>query len=138
MDNFLMGITSTSMDHLADSISTITDVIAEETPVVGNIVICSDCLYTTSSAGIGFCCAPNPVSKVFFGTSCAFGVMGATSSGTALVTSFMGIPMAGWVGALGARSFHKLGKVSLRLGTTTSGNPEAAANQVCILFDVPD
>ena len=48
--------------------------------------------------------------------------MGAVSSSTALVTSFAGIPMAGWLGAFGARGFNRLGKYTLHMGNVTSGN----------------
>ena len=113
-----MGLAPTAMDHFAESASTITDGV----PVLGNAAICVDSLCTTGRAGINFYCSPNPVSKVFFGASCLCGVMGAASSGTALATSFAGIPMTGWLGSLGARGFNRLGKDTLHMGNVTSGN----------------
>ena len=114
----MINLAPTAIDHLADSASTITDGV----PVFGNAAICVDSLCTTGRAGINFCCSPNPVSKVFFGASCLCGVMGAASSGTALATSFAGIPLTGWLGSLGARGFNRLGKYTLQMGNVTSGN----------------
>ena len=113
-----MGLAATAVDHFAESASTLTDGV----PVLGNAAICVDSLCTTGRAGINFYCSPNPVSKVFFGASCVCGLMGATSSGTALATSFAGIPVAGWLGSLGARGFNRLGKYTLHMGNVTSGN----------------
>jgi len=113
-----MGLAPTAVDHFAESVSTLTDGV----PVLGNAAICVDSLCTTGRAGINFYCSPNPVAKVFFGASCMCGVMGAASSGTALVTSFAGIPVAGWLGSLGARGFNRLGKYTLHMGNVTSGN----------------
>lgn len=113
-----MGLAPTAMDHFAESASRITDGV----PVLGNAAICVDSLCTTGRAGINFYCSPNPVSKVFFGASCVCGVMGAASSGTALVTSFVGVPITGWIGSLGARGFNRLGKYALNMGNVTSGN----------------
>ena len=113
-----MGLAPTAMDHFAESASSLTDGV----PVLGNSAVCVDSLCTTGRAGINFYCSPNPLSKVFFGASCVCGAMGAVSSGTALVTSFAGIPMAGWLGAFGARGFNRLGKYTLHMGNVTSGN----------------
>ena len=113
-----MGLAPTAIDHFAESASTITDGV----PVLGNAAICVDSFCTTGRAGINFYCSPNPVSKVFFGASCLCGVMGAASSGTALVTSFAGIPVTGWLGSLGARGFNRLGKYTLHMGNVTNGN----------------
>ena len=113
-----MGLAPTAVDHLAESASTLTDGV----PVLGNAAICVDSLCTTGRAGINFYCSPNPVSKVFFGASCLCGVMGAVSSGTALVTSFAGIPVTGWLGSLGARGFNRMGKYTLHMGNVTNGN----------------
>lgn len=113
-----MGLAPTAMDHLAESASSLTDGV----PVLGNAAVCVDSLCTTGRAGINFYCSPNPVSKVLFGASCLCGVMGAASSGTALVTSFAGIPVAGWLGSLGARGFNRLGRYTLHMGNVTSGN----------------
>jgi hypothetical protein len=113
-----MVLVPTAMDHFAESASSLTDGV----PVLGNAAVCVDSLCTTGRAGINFYCSPNPLSKVFFGASCVCGVMGAASSGTALVTSFAGIPMAGWLGAFGARGFNRLGKYTLHMGNVTNGN----------------
>ena len=58
----------------------------------------------------------------FFGAICACGIVGATSSGVALVTSFAGLPVAGWLGSFGARGFNRLGKYAYHMGNVTSGN----------------
>ena len=113
-----MDLAYTGMDHFAESASTITDGV----PVLGNAAICVDSLCTTGRAGINFYYSPNPVSKVFFGASCLYGVMGVASSGTALATSVAGIPVTGWLGSLGARGFNRLGKYTLHMGNVTSGN----------------
>lgn len=113
-----MDLAPTAVDNFAESASTLTDGV----PVLGNAAICVDSLFTTGRAGINFYCSPNPVSKVFFGASCMCGLMGATSSGTALVTSFAGIPITGWLGSLGARGFNRLGKYTLHMGNVTNGN----------------
>jgi len=113
-----MGLAPTAVDHFAESASRLTD----EVPVLGNAAICVDSLCTTGRASINFYCSPNPVSKVFFGASFLCGVMGAASSGTALATSFAGIPVTGWLGSLGARGFNRLGKYTLHMGNVTSGN----------------
>jgi hypothetical protein len=54
--------------------------------------------------------------------------MGTASSSTALVTSFAGIPMAGWLGSFGARGFNRLGKYTLHMGNITSGNITSATD----------
>ena len=113
-----MGLAPTPMDRAAESIAKLTDGI----PVVGNAAICADSLCTAGRAGINFYCSPNPISKVFFGASCLCGLLGAGTSGTALVTSAAGIPAAGWLGAFGARGFNRLGKYSLYMGNVTNGN----------------
>jgi hypothetical protein len=113
-----MVLAPTAVDYFAESASILTDGV----PVLGNAAICVDSLCTTGRAGINFYCSPNPVAKVFFGASCMCGVMGAASSGTALVTSFVGIPITGWLGSLGARGFNRLGKYTLHMGNVTSGN----------------
>jgi hypothetical protein len=113
-----MVLAPTAVDYFAESASILTDGV----PVLGNAAICVDSLCTTGRAGINFYCSPNPVAKVFFGASCMCGVMGAASSGTALVTSFAGIPITGWLGSLGARGFNRLGKYTLHMGNVTSGN----------------
>ena len=110
-----MGLASTTVDHFAESASTLTDGV----PVLGNAAICADSLSTTGRAGINFYCSPNLVSKVFFGASCVCGLMGAAASGTALATSFAGIPVAGWLGSMGARGFNRLGKYTLHMENVT-------------------
>ena len=91
-------------------------------PVLGNGAILADSVCTTGRAALNFYCSPSPLGRVCFGTSCIFGVAGAVSSGTALATSAVGLPVAGVVGSLGARSFNRLGKYALHLGNVTSGN----------------
>lgn len=113
-----MGLAPSAMDHVAESVSSVTDGI----PVLGNAAVCVDSLCTTGRSGINFYYSPNPLSKVFFGASCVCGVMGAVSSGTAIATSFTGIPVAGWLGSFGARGFNRLGKYALHMGNVTSGN----------------
>jgi hypothetical protein len=113
-----MALAPTAVDHFAESVSTLTDGIS----VLGNAAICVYSLCTTDRAGINFDCSPNPVSKVFFGTSCLCGIVSAALSGTALATSFAGISVAGWLGSLGAKGFNHLGKYRLHMGNVTSGN----------------
>ncbi|MEL6164944.1 MAG: hypothetical protein AAFR37_14720 [Cyanobacteria bacterium J06628_3] len=90
-------------------------------PVVGNVALMSDSGCTAGRAALNFYYSPNPLSKVFFGVNCACGVVGAISSGTCIVTSYMGIPVTGLVGAFESRAFNRLGKYSLHLGNLTSG-----------------
>lgn len=118
----MANLLPTAVDVLADSATEITTGISKNVPVIGNAAICADSICTTGRAGINFYCSPNPVAKVFFGASCVCGVLGAASSGTALITSFAGIPMAGWAGSFGARAFNRLGKYTLHMGNVTSGN----------------
>ena len=117
-----MDLAPTAMDHAAESISKLTSKLTDGVPVLGNAAICADSLCTAGRAGINFYCSPNPISKVFFGASCLCGLLGAGTSGTALVTSAAGIPAAGWLGAFGARGFNRLGKYSLYMGNVTNGN----------------
>ena len=125
----MVNLTSSCVDALAESttvlLESVTDInksISKNVPIVGNAAICADSLCTTGRAGINLYCSPNPVAKVFFGASCVCGVIGTASSATALVTSFAGIPVAGWLGSFGARGFNRLGKYSLHMGNITSGN----------------
>ena len=118
----MINLAPSAVDALAESVTEITLGISKNVPIVGNAAICADSLCTTSRAGLNFYYSPTPIAKVFFGASCVCGVIGAASSGTALVTSFAGIPMAGWFGSFGARSFNRLGKYSLHMGNVTSGN----------------
>lgn len=90
-------------------------------PLIANVAILSDSTCRVGRAALNFYCSPNPISKVCFGASCLFGVAGAVSSGTALATSFLGIPLTGLVGSFGARTFNRLGKYTLHMGNVTSG-----------------
>ena len=83
------------MDSFADPATELTTGISKNVPVIGNAAIRADSLCTKGRAGINFYCSPNPVAKIFFGTSCLCGAIGAASSGTALVTLFAGIPVSG-------------------------------------------
>ncbi len=114
----MVNLAPTAVDNLAGSLTRITD----QVPLAGNALICADSVCTTGQAGINFYCVANPVSKVFFCASCACGVMGAVTARTALATSFTGIPVAGWLGSFGARSFNRLGKYRLKMGNATNGN----------------
>ena len=116
------NLAPSAVDAFVESATEITSGISKNVPIVGNAAICADSLCTTGRAGINFYCSPNPLAKVFFGASCACGLVGATSSGAALVTSFAGIPMTGWLGSFGARGFNRLGKYALHMGNVTSGN----------------
>ena len=118
----MINLAPSALDTLAESVTDITSGISKNVPVVGNVAICADSLCTTGCAGLNFYYSANPIAKVFFGASCVCGVIGAASSGTALVTSFAGIPMAGWFGSFGARSFNRAGKYALHMGNVTSGN----------------
>ena len=118
----MINLAPSAVDALAESVTEITLGISKNVPIVGNAAICADSLCTTGRAGINLYCSPNPVAKVFFGASCVCGVIGTASSATALVTSFAGIPVAGWLGSFGARGFNRLGKYSLHMGNVTSGN----------------
>ena len=118
----MIHLAPSAMEAFAESATEITSGVSKNIPIIGNAAICTDSVCTAGRAGINFYCSPNPVAKVFFGASCLCGVIGAASSGTALVTSFAGIPVAGWVGSFGARGFNRLGKYTLHMGNVTSGN----------------
>jgi len=122
MVNNTIDVVAESATVFAESATQITSGISKNIPGIGNAAICADSLCTTGRAGINFYYSPNPVAKAFFGVSFVCRVVGATSSGTALVTSFAGIPVAGWLGSFGARGFNRLGKYSLHMGNVTSGN----------------
>lgn len=113
---------STSMDLFADSATEITTGISTNVPIIGNAALCMDSVCTTSRAGVNFYCSPNPLAKTFFAVSCLCGVIGATASGTSLVTPVAGIPVAGWLGSFGARAFNRAGKYTLHMGNVTNGN----------------
>lgn len=117
-----VDILAESATTFVESASGITSGISTNVPIIGNVAICTDSLCTTGRAGINFYCSPNPVARTFFGASCLCGIVGATCSGTALLTSFTGIPVAGWIGSFGARGFNRLGKYTLHMGNVTSGN----------------
>jgi len=118
----MINLAPSAVDALAESATEITSGITKNVPVIGNAAICADSVCTAGRAGVNFYCSPNPVAKVFFGASCLCGAIGAASSGTALVTSFAGIPVAGWIGSFGARGFNRLGKYTLQMGNVTAGN----------------
>jgi hypothetical protein len=117
----MVSLSPTAVAILAESGLVITSGVSRNVPIIGNVGLCVDSLYTTGRAGINFYCSPSHVAKVFFGASCAFGVLGATASGEALVTSFVGIPLAGWIESFGARGLTGLGKYTLHMGNVTSG-----------------
>lgn len=127
----MVNLAASAVDALAESATEITSGISKNIPIVGNAAICADSFCTTGRAGINFYCSPNPVARVFFGASC---LCGAASSGTALVTSFAGIPMAGWLGSFGARGFNRLGKYALHMGNVTNGNITNATDIADLMF----
>ena len=92
---YMVYLLPTVADALAESATGVTIGITKNVPIIGNAAICANSVYTTGRAGINFYCFPNLVAKVFFEPSYVYGVLSATSSGTALVTSFAGIPVAG-------------------------------------------
>lgn len=118
----MVNLLPTAADNFAKSATGLTDGISQNVPIIGNAALCCDSLCTTGRAGINFYCSPNPVSKVFFATSCVCGLIGAGSSGVALLSPVTGIPVLGWVGTFGARGFNRLGKYSLYMGNVTNGN----------------
>ena len=118
----MINLAPSAVDALAESATEITSGVSKNVPIIGNAAICADSVCTAGRAGINFYYSPNPVSKVFFGASFLCGAVGAGSSATALVTSFAGIPVAGWLGSFGARAFNRLGKYTLYMGNVTSGN----------------
>ena len=118
----MVNLLPTAADDLARSVTGLTDGLSQNVPIIGNAALCADSLCTTGRAGINFYCSPNPVSKVFFATSCVCGLIGAGSSGVALLSPVTGIPVLGWVGTFGARGFNRLGKYSLYMGNVTNGN----------------
>ena len=125
----MVNFAPTAVDKLAgtatDAITSASGVaseVVEAVPVFGNAAICVDSLCTTGRASVNFYCSPNPISRAFFGASCLCGLMGAASSGTAVATSLIGIPLTGWLGSLGARGFNRLGKYTLQMGNVTNGN----------------
>ena len=98
------------------------DGVVSQVPTLANSYILADSACTTGRAAMNFCCANNFVSRACFVASCFCGVMGAASSGTALIGGYFGIPATGAVGAFGARAFNRLGKYSLHVGNVTNGN----------------
>ena len=83
---------------------------------VANSAIMTDSALTARRAALHFCSAKNPVAKFCFGASCLLGLTGSICSGSAVITSFIGIPIAGLVGCFGARAFNRLGKYFYYLG----------------------
>ena len=118
----MINLLPTAADALAESATELTNGLSRNIPIIGNAALCTDSLCTTGRAGLNFYCSPNPVSKVFFATSCVCGLIGAGSSGVALLSPVTGIPVLGWVGTFGARGFNRLGKYSLYMGNVTNGN----------------
>ena len=107
-----MGLALPAVDNFAESASRLTDGV----PVVGNAALFVDSLCTAGRASVNFYCAPTIYAKVLFAASCGCGLMGAAASGTALVTSFAGIPATGYIGTFGARAFNRWGKYTLPYG----------------------
>lgn len=83
--------------------------------ILGNVVICFDSLYTTSRVGINFYFSANPISKIFFGINCLFGVRYECTS---LVKSFAVIFVTGRLGSLDARRFNS--KYILLIGSVNN------------------
>ena len=94
--------------------------VLSQVPTLANSALLVDSVSTTGRAGMNFCYANNIVARTCFATSCICGTVGAVSSGTAIASSFFGIPAAGVVGTLGARAFNRLGKYALTLGNFTN------------------
>jgi hypothetical protein len=109
----MINFAPTAVEGLVTSLTVVTD----QLPGLGNSFLCVDSSCTVGRACINFCACPKPVSKVFFGASAICGTAGAIASGAALVTSFAGIPVAGYLGTFGARSLNRLGKYTLQMGT---------------------
>jgi hypothetical protein len=118
----MINLIPTATDALAESATELTNGLSHNIPIIGNAALCTDSLCTTGRAGLNFYCSPNLVSKVFFATSCVCGLIGAGSSGIAILSPVTGIPVLGWVGTFGARGFNRLGKYSLYMGNVTNGN----------------
>lgn len=87
---------------------------------VANSAIMTDSALTARRAALHFCSAKNPVAKFCFGASCLLGLTGSICSGSAGITSFIGIPIAGLVGCFGARPFNRLGKYCYYLGNVVN------------------
>lgn len=100
----------TPFDNLMDTVNGI----ASQFPTVANSAIFVDSITTTGRAGMNFCTANNFVARACFAASCA--------CGTALATSFLGIPAASLIGSFGARGCNRLGKCALAAGNFTNGN----------------
>nr|YP_009686101.1 hypothetical protein [Halamphora americana]QDR24928.1 hypothetical protein [Halamphora americana] len=111
-------IPPTPFNNLMDT----TNGILSQVPTLANSALLVDSTCTTGRAAMNFCCANNIVSRTCFVTSCICGTVGVVASGTAIATSFFGIPAAGAIGTLGARAFNRLGKYTLTLGNFTNAN----------------
>ena len=125
-----LGLAPSPMDSAARSITKITEQVLPAT----NAGICVDSACTVGQASINFYCSPNPLSRIFFATSCGCGIIAIASSGTQLLGDCTGIPTASWVGGLGARCFNRLGKYALRMGNATNGkitDPAQVAELMC-------
>lgn len=121
----MVDLFPTPTTALLESTTRVTDGIARVTdsvPLFGNVAILTDSTCTAGRAAINFYYSPNPVSKVCFGASCLFGLVGAVSSGGAVVSSYLGIPAASLIGAFGSRTFNRLGKYTLHMGNITNCN----------------
>ena len=113
-----LGLAPTAIDNFAESATEISSAL----PVMGNAAICVDSLCTSGRAAVNFYCSPNLLSKALFASSCVCGVMGATTSATALITQYSNIPVVSWLGSFGSRGFNRLGRYTLRMGNVTNGN----------------
>ena len=106
-----------SVTRMVESVTRAVDLV----PSATNAGICVDSACTAGRAAVNFYGSPNPVSKVCFGASCVCGTIGATASGTALVSNYLGVPALGFLGSVGARTFNTLGKYTLHMGNVTNG-----------------
>lgn len=118
----MVNLFSTATDALAESATELTNGLSHNIPIIGNAALCTDSLCTTGCAGLNFYCSPNPISKVFFATSCVCGLIGAGLSGIALLSSVTGILVLGWVCTFGARGFNRLSKYLLYIESVTTVN----------------
>ena len=106
----MVDLAPTPINNLAGSIHNV----VSQFPTLANSALFVDSLTTTGRSGINFCTANNFVARACFAASCA--------CGTALVTSFLGVPAASLIGNLGARGCNRLGKCALAAGNFTNGN----------------
>ena len=111
-----------SATRLTDKIAQLADQLPGLGSTLGNTAIFADSTSTTCRAAINCCAAPNIVAKSFFAASFACGLVGAASSGSAIASSFIGLPKIALVGAASARAFNRAGKYALYMGNVTNGN----------------